>query len=175
MASAVPQWLIGQRIGLSAKLLTIDTTTGVVTTGTAAVNFFGILDTNPYSVNNEVTKTEISNFDNPYNNKVIIQQGSSMTITEVLQAATPTAIGSTDANTGLAKNAIIKLATSGFHYQITAIYKDAAGTTKRTNTGNWQYNGHGENPTKGKGTMSMNLETFTTITSAAYDANPVES
>jgi hypothetical protein len=174
MASAVPLWLLGKEITITAKLLTIDTTTGAVTTGTAGVNFLGILDAgNPYSVNNEVTKVEISNMDNPYNNKVIIQQGSSMTVTEVLQASTSTAIGSTDANTGLAKNAIEKLWTSGFHYNIVATYKDPAGTVRRTNTGDWQYNGHQEGYTKGKSTMTLNLETFSTINAGVYNANPL--
>jgi len=49
MASAVPLWLLGKEITITAKLLTIDTTTGAVTTGTAGVNFLGILDAgNPY-------------------------------------------------------------------------------------------------------------------------------
>ena len=174
MASAVPLWLLGKEVTIQMTPLTIDTTTGVVGSTTPVVNFFGILDAgNPLGVQNSVQKVEISNADNPYDNKVIVQQGSSMTISEVLQASAGSS--TVDTNTGLWKNAIEKMVATSFHYQVVVVYKDPAGTTKRTNTGKWQYNGHGETYTKGKANMSLALETFTTITGGAYDVNPVLS
>ena len=115
MASAVPLWLIGKEVAIQMTPLTINTTTGVVGSTTPVVNFFGILDSsNPLGVQNSVQKVEISNSDNPYDNKVIIQQGSSMTITEVLQAA-PTNQTAVDTNTGLWENAIETMSRVSFH------------------------------------------------------------
>lgn len=169
MANAVPQWLLTKNVALAVSPITVDTA-GVLTTGTAAVNFFGVLSAgNPFGVQNEVTKVDFSNSDNPYNNKVITQQGSSMTITEVLQASASTAIGATDSNTGLVKNAIEKLALTAQYFHVVAIWKDSGGTTRHTNTGDWQYNGHGEVYTKtGQCTMAMGLETFTIVNAGAY-------
>jgi hypothetical protein len=171
MASAVPLWLLGKELLLSVKMLTPDPTTGVVATGTASVSFFGVLTAgSPFGVQNSVVKVDMSNSDNPYRNKVIVEQGSEMTITEVLQASTSTAIGSTDTNTGLVKNAIEKLVLTGFHYLVTATYSDPGGTPRHTNVGRYQYNGHGEVYSKtGQNTMALALETFTTVSGGVYD------
>ncbi len=171
MASAVPQWLFGKNCLLSVKALTINATTGVITTGTAAVSFFGVLNGgNPYGVQNSVTKVDVSPSDNPYQNKAIVEQGSSMTITEILQASASTAIGSTDSNTGIVKNAIEKLVLTTFHYQVTASWFPVGGSAVHTNVGNWQYSGHGETYSKtGQSQMTMNLETFSSIASGTYD------
>lgn len=175
MASAVPLWLLGKEITLSVRPISINTTTGVIVTTASSVSFFGILNEgSPFSVQNQVEKVAISPSDNPYRNKVIVEQGSDMTITEIIQAATPT--GTADSNTGLAKNAIEFLVTQSFHYDVTAIWKDPAGTTKRTNVGRYQYNGHSETYTKtGQNAMQLALETFSTITSGTYDTNPTLS
>ncbi len=176
MASAVPQFLLGKELLLSVKMLSIDTV-GVVTTGTAAVSFLGIMNAgNPFSVQNQVIKVDMSASDNPYRNKVIVEQGSDMSITEILQASASSAIGTPDTNTGLAKNAIEKLVITGYHYLVTATWSDSGGTVRHTNVGKYQYNGHQESYSKtGQNTMTMALETFTTITSGVYDANPVVS
>jgi len=169
MASAIPQALLGKNVLVTAVTLIPNTTTGVIATGTSTVSFYGVLSaSNPLSVQNSVTKAEWSNMDNPYDNKYIIQQGSSMTITEMLQAGTPSVTA--DANTGITVNGIEKLASLASHFLITVVWKDNAGTTKRTNTGRWQYNGHGEQYAKAPGTMGMNLETFSSMTGGAYDA-----
>lgn len=173
MAVAVPLWLLGKNQLYSIEPITINTTTGVLSYG-SAVSMFGVLDPgSSASVQNAVNKVDISPSDNPYMNKVIIEQGSSMTLTEIVQAATPS--GTANVNTGIVPNAIEFLVATTFHYRVTAIWKDPAGTTKRTNVGQYQYNGHGERYSKGDNRMTLDLETFSTMTGGVYQANPVLS
>lgn len=174
MANAVPQWLLGKNLTITAKVVTIAGATGVATVAGSGFTFFGVLDTEPWSASNEVDKVSISPSDNPYRNKVIVEQGSTFVLTEIMQAIAPTAAGATDANTGLVTNAVVTLAKAGFHYQFVVTWKDnAAGTiSTMTETLYLQYVSHAESYVKGKSVFKMNLETFTLMNAGAYIANP---
>lgn len=175
MANAVPQWMLGKNLTVQMTPLTITGSTGVMVTSTSTVTFFGMLDNAPLSVQNQVEKVPISPSDNPNMNKVIIEQGSGLVLTEIIQAIAPTAIGATDANTGISANAIEKLAQTSFHYKMLAIWKDNSAGSVRTATYYVQYAGHGEEYVKGKSTMKMSLDTFSAMSAGAYLTNPAFS
>jgi hypothetical protein len=175
MANAVPQWLFGKNVAVSAKVVSIAGDTGVMTVASNAFSFFGILDVDPLSASNEVDKVSISPSDSPYRNRVIVEQGSNFTLTEIAQAMAPTAAGTADANTGIYRNVIPALALAGYYYQLVVTLKNNAGTTVQTETIYAQYNGHTEAYVKGKSTWKMNLETFAFMNAGAYVANPAFS
>jgi len=175
MANAVPQWLLGKNVAISAKVVTIAGATGVMTVAASGFTFFGILDVDPLSASNEVDKVSISPSDSPYRNRVIVEQGTNFTITEIAQALASTSAGTTDTNTGIHRNVIPALALAGYYYQLVVTIKDNAGTTVQTETIYAQYNGHTETYVKGKSTWKMNLETFAFMNAGAYVANPAFS
>lgn len=171
MSAAVPQWLLAKNVTVSAKPYTIAGATGVVTAGTT-VSFVGILDEGP-AESFQVDKVAISPTDNPNRNKVIVEQGSMLTITELPQAMATS--GTADANTGFATNALQALAQSSLHYQITILTKNNAGTTVATEIGDWQLVSLDKTAIKGKNTHKMSLETFSTASAGVYSTNPVFS
>lgn len=172
-ANTIPQWLFGKNLVITAGVVTINGSTGVVTDPVNTFTFFGILDVNPLTQQDMVTKVDVSPSDNPYTNKVIVEQGSQWTITEIPQASAPTVAGTADTNSGLYKNALLKLSQLGFHYKFVCKVYDNANTLVQTETIYLQYAGLRRDTQKlGKSTHQMVLENFTMVNGGAYVTNP---
>lgn len=169
MAIAIPQWHLGKNVLWIGAAITIGTT-GLTTVG-STVSFFGVLQDS--SEENSVDKVAVSPTDNPNRNKVIIEQGAVLTLTEFLQAATPS--GTVDSNTGISVNALEYLSRQSFHYQFTSKWRDNAAGVVRTAVYYTQFINLNESYSKAPDMAKMTMETFSLMSAGAYITNPAYS
>jgi hypothetical protein len=168
--SAIAPWAIGKNFAMTAYPLTI-TTDGTISAG-SAISFVGILNDSGNGSKTTYQTENISPLDSPYSNMVDIEQQTTYTLSEVMQAANP--LSSTSTATGLVPNALNYLANNSRFVKLVVNYKNNSGSNVYTETAYLKWDDYQASYVKRKnvGQMTLNTVAVANGTAGAYVANP---